>query len=218
MGKLCRIKLMRENCSEPEKRDGPIARPSLLISGWALAIVAGSLALSFYETRPGLGAHASSNLRPTSVTASNMKLVVFLHPRCPCGVATVHELSRLMSECGDRLSTEVEILQPTDRPPSWGQTQLVQDVRAIPGVTVAFDRDGKLAEKLGVSTSGQVMLYDGAGTLLFGGGITASRGHVGDNDGVDAVVAWVRSNGGPTALRTPVFGCSLLGCRRADQK
>jgi hypothetical protein len=43
---------------------------------------------------------------------------------------------------------------------------------------------------------------------LFKGGITASRGHSGDNLGRDAVIDLVTS-GVASASSTPVFGCSL---------
>jgi hypothetical protein len=52
------------------------------------------------------------------------------------------------------------------------------------------------------------LLYDTAGRLLFSGGITAARGHSGDNAGREAIVALLA--GAPTdRTQTPVFGCKL---------
>ncbi len=48
-----------------------------------------------------------------------------------------------------------------------------------------------IGAELGSSTSGQVLLYDPSGRLAFSGGITAARGHVGDNAGSDAIVGLV---------------------------
>jgi len=59
------------------------------------------------------------------------------------------------------------------------------------------------------------MLTDAAGKLLFSGGITASRGHVGDNAGLDALILLIRNTPAPSTARpvitTPVFGCAIRG-------
>jgi hypothetical protein len=79
----------------------------------------------------------------------------------------------------------------------------------IPGVTSIVDRDGTQASLFGAETSGQVVLYDSHGELKFRGGITQSRGHVGDNAGRSAIEAIV--NTGETQLdHTVVFGCPLF--------
>ncbi len=53
------------------------------------------------------------------------------------------------------------------------------------------------------------MIYDAAGQLAFEGGITSFRGHSGDNDGRDAIVALLRGQR-PQRRATPVFGCALF--------
>jgi hypothetical protein len=65
------------------------------------------------------------------------------------------------------------------------------------------------ARRFGASTSGQTLLYNMAGRLVFNGGITIARGHSGSNDGRDAVVALL-SGLVPMHTITPVFGCSLV--------
>ena len=71
------------------------------------------------------------------------------------------------------------------------------------------DDEGIEARRFGVSTSGQTLLYDKAGALLFSGGITGARAHQGDNDGRRSIVALLnRKTPGRTA--TNVFGCSLF--------
>jgi len=76
-------------------------------------------------------------------------------------------------------------------------------------VQVMRDDDGVEAARFGAATSGQVILYDRDGGLLFTGGITASRGHAGDNDGRNAIVSLL-GRGRETRHSSPVFGCSLL--------
>ena len=71
------------------------------------------------------------------------------------------------------------------------------------------DNDGIEARRFGSSASGQVLLYNPQGKLLFSGGITASRGHSGDNDGRTAIVALL-TQGQAAKDETPVFGCQLF--------
>ena len=57
-------------------------------------------------------------------------------------------------------------------------------------------------------TSGHVVLYDAGGRLLFSGGITRARGHVGDNYGRQQVSSLLRNHTVRVA-DGPVFGCPL---------
>jgi hypothetical protein len=99
---------------------------------------------------------------------------------------------------------------PESQGAEWVRSELWRDAAAIPGVHPIEDADGGEMRKFGAATSGQVLLYDASGRLQFNGGITASRGQAGDNDGQDAVAALVRS--GNARLHTAsVFGCSLRG-------
>src|SRR5712691_5642885 len=58
-------------------------------------------------------------------------------------------------------------------------------------------------------TSGQTVLYDSQGRLLFSGGITGSRGHSGDNAGRSSIVSLVNA-GVADQKETIVFGCPLF--------
>ena len=76
------------------------------------------------------------------------------------------------------------------------------------------DINAQTAQTFGVYTSGQTLLYGSDGRLLFKGGITASRGHSGDNAGRTVITALldgevIAKNQLPVV--TPVFGCSLQG-------
>jgi hypothetical protein len=55
-----------------------------------------------------------------------------------------------------------------------------------------------------------VLLYSQDGRLLFRGGTTRARGHVGTNVGRSSILALLR-HATPAETETPVFGCSLLG-------
>jgi len=75
--------------------------------------------------------------------------------------------------------------------------------------TIMVDRDGVEAKRFHGYTSGQTLVYDANGRLLYNGGLTAARGHEGDNAGRRAVIALLNGEArGP--LVHNVFGCLLF--------
>ncbi|HSY74262.1 MAG TPA: hypothetical protein VK810_02225, partial [Dongiaceae bacterium] len=80
----------------------------------------------------------------------------------------------------------------------------------IPGLAIHEDMDGATAKQFGAKTSGFVVLYNAQGQLLFHGGITSGRGHIGDNTGESSIVALLDGHDN-FVKQTPVYGCSLAG-------
>jgi hypothetical protein len=84
-------------------------------------------------------------------------------------------------------------------------------------VQVVIDKDDVESQRFGARASGQTLLFDGQGKCLFSGGITAARGEVGDNAGVNALRKYLAgcttttttTTTTLTTKQTPVFGCSL---------
>ncbi len=136
-------------------------------------------------------------------------LVMLAHPGCPCTRASLGELALLMAAGQQKVTTYVLFYKPSGFPADWEKTDLWQSAERIPGVVVMSDEDGLEAAHFRAATSGQVVLYDKDGQLLFNGGITASRGHYGYNTGRDTLVSLLA---GQTAepQETFVFGCSLI--------
>lgn len=135
-------------------------------------------------------------------------VVVMAHPKCPCTRATIGELALLMTRLRSQVTAVVIFVRPEGTPAGWEQTDLWHSAAQIPGVTVLADPDNREANLFGAQASGQTFLYDAHGQLQFNGGITAARGHSGDNAGRSSIVALVTGQG--AALRqTSVFGCSL---------
>jgi hypothetical protein len=173
---------------------------------WALLVGAGFHWFNQYKTTPGAQQEAprlwpaGSRLKPGKGQSS---LLLFLHPQCDCSRATLDELKVIASGARNvAISIVVEELEgvPLQGGP-WHES--------IPGAAVVFDKDGAEARQFGARTSGQVDLYDAAGRLQFSGGITASRGHAGDNTGRQAVQDLLA--GKPARLSShAVFGCALV--------
>jgi len=113
-----------------------------------------------------------------------------------------------MAQAQGRVTAYVLFLKPAGFSDDWEKTDLWQSAASIPGVKVVVDQDGVEADRFQAVTSGQTVLYDTEGRLLFSGGITGSRGHSGDNAGRSAIVSLLNT-GEATAAETFVFGCPL---------
>lgn len=195
----------------------PIAMNIIVIpAAWAAVAVAAFGCLLRYSFSEGpVGAVPRSWPSPAvaidPAPATLHRLVIFLHPRCPCSRATVRVLERIVARCGGALEVQAVLVRPYGTADGWEQTDLSETIAAIPGVRTTIDRGGELASRFGARTSGQVVLYDRAGKLVFSGGITPSRGHEGDSAGADALLAAVdgRLASGLPSISTPVYGCTL---------
>lgn len=178
---------------------------------WLSVVLTGSLLMAQYSQTAGATgtppAHwpESSPLPPHPGQA---RLVMFLHPHCPCSRATLGELEQLVAHCQGLFSAQVWFIQPEGMAEDWVKSDLWRAAAAIPGVQVHVDREGGEARRFQAVTSGQTLLYDAAGVLVFQGGITPARGHSGDNPGRDAIESLLKQKNTLSAS-TPVFGCAL---------
>ena len=173
---------------------------------WVVAMGAGFTALVNYSNRAG-DTDAAPRQWPGASriprNADHAMLVLFFHPRCPCSSASLGELARLKAHCQRKVAVQALFVVPPE------ESSLIRAACAIPGVNVLHDEHGVEARRFGAKTSGQALLYDRYGKLLFSGGITAARGHWGDNAGSAAIVAAVHGAQISRAA-TPVFGCPLF--------
>ena len=178
---------------------------------WGLAIGAGVLYGYWYEATAGETDRVETHwpAETSLVLAEDQPtLLMFVHPRCPCSRSSLSELARLMTHCQGRVKTEVLFLAPIAFPEEWTQTDLWTHAARIPGVTATLDVDGAEHQRFGASVSGEVLLFQPDGQLRFHGGITASRGHSGDNLGRSALESFLLHRRLP-ADTSPVYGCQL---------
>jgi hypothetical protein len=200
--------------SSSEKRRG-IARAVCLWAGaalWLTGAVAGLWVLWSYENTPGDAAHAGGRW-PTEArlarSADRPTLVLLAHPQCTCTRASLSELAEVLGRAQTPPRTYVLFMKPSQFFDGWEKTDLWRTASALPNVTVVRDDDGLEAERFGAVTSGQTLLYDAGGELIFSGGITGARGHAGDNAGRAALIA-ILDRKEPSRRATSVFGCSLF--------
>ena len=183
----------------------------ILFPLWIFGIFLGERILVQYENRPGISAVPPSQWPEGNTTlklSDKPTLIMFVHPHCPCSEASVNELSEIMAQSQNKLQAYVLFLKPEGTDDAWVHTSLWKKAQEIPQVKVMEDENGEQARLFHASTSGQTILYDAQGHLLFSGGITASRGHFGDNAGMNSIVSFV--HGGAVKKKSAfVFGCSL---------
>jgi hypothetical protein len=184
----------------------------VLVAGW-FAVIATTLAVvANYSNTPGREGTAPPDWPTQSrvtLDAHRPTLLMFAHPHCPCTRASLGELDSLLARCPGQLSVHVLFIRPAGAAKDWVQTDLWRRAAALPGVAVQRDDGCVEAQRFHTKTSGNVLLYNPQGRLLFQGGITLSRGHSGDNAGRSALIGLVRHEVA-RPIQTPVFGCSLF--------
>jgi len=188
------------------------SKTPLIGSAWILLCSFGLSFLWNYSSQPGTEAQAPERFPAESLVplaSEGFTLVMLAHPKCPCTRACIRELDRMMTECRGAVTAHVLFLEPDAVDDAWTRSDLWRQARSIPEVSVWADHEGVEAARFGATTSGQVIVYDSSGELVFRGGITPGRGHSGDNFGRSAITALVRS--GSSAMQTtPVYGCPIF--------
>lgn len=178
---------------------------------WCAGVSLGAAKLLRYENTPGELASAPG-VWPAGSKIQRMRglptVVVMGHPYCPCTRATIGELALLMTRLRGKATAVVSFVHPDGTPEHWEETDLWRSAAAIPGVTVISDQSNREADLFHAQASGQTFLYGLDGRLQFNGGITAARGHSGDNAGRSSIVSLVTGEG-KAETTTSVYGCDL---------
>lgn len=172
---------------------------------WLAAVAAGFGLWERYDTTPG-------TVRPDVPVADEAapggwRLTVFAHPRCPCSGATIRELAEIAASAPE-LSVRVLFVNPTGASADWERSANWDAASRIAGAKVARDAGGTEARRFGAETSGQAVLTDPTGHVVFRGGLTRARGRAGESAGRRAVLNWIRYGSGAT--EAPVFGCPVF--------
>ena len=187
---------------------------------WITSGIVAARALLRYENEPGRIGQISSAWPDGSAVEwakDQPTLLMFAHPQCPCTRASMDELAQIMAHVNGKLRVYALFYTPAGADKDWQNSGSRRTAEQIPGVTVLSDINGVEAQRFGAETSGHVFLFDPNGHLLFNGGITGSRGHSGDNAGVDAILSLVNKQGS-SRPQTSVFGCSFRSKISGDHK
>ena len=136
-------------------------------------------------------------------------ILVFLHPHCPCSQATLDQLKNFLPTKKQEVEFRLIVVVPPEAESGWENGPLMRNINRFPGQSFEIDRGGKEANRFAAATSGQVMYYRVDRTLAFSGGITPSRGHTGESQGLQAILNLLGHENTPY-MQTPVFGCPLF--------
>ena len=178
---------------------------------WLVAVVVGLALVASYDHRPGAQSNSPDawpDETPLVRSHEQPTLVMFAHPRCDCTRASLAEFAEVMARAAVRPKAYVVFIRPGRVESRWEMTELWRAAEAIPGVRVVRDDDGEESKRFRVQTSGQTLLYDASGRLVFSGGTTASRGKAGDSLGRASLLALLEAEA-PPASSASVFGCPL---------
>ena len=185
----------------------------LAIVAWTCLVAGGMGLLIHYGAKPGAAGNPPTTWPADSLLPADEdqdRLLVFLHPRCPCSRATLRQLERAMAHRRGRpIEVQAIVFTPSGREGHWSQTDLFQSAAQMPGWRVFADADGRETRRFGIRTSGQVLMFDAQQRLVFSGGVTPGRGHEGASVGLDALIALLRGDE-PGHERAPVYGCPIF--------
>ena len=176
---------------------------------WSAAVVAGIHRIWSYESTPGEQQPVPARWPGSSlvsVDSERATLMMFVHPLCTCTRASLVELREALDATNRSPSVWIVLLSPQGIVKDWSE-YIAAIAQRVPEAKVVTDVDGKTADRFGASTSGHVVVYDRGGELMFSGGITEGRGHVGDNASRRDLIAALR--GGERTHDHPIFGCGL---------
>lgn len=182
---------------------------SIAVAAWAVSLVfcfGGMLAYALAEGT----SQAPPTISPSDAAGNPAwRLVMGIHPKCPCTRASLIELERVLADVGTHaLDCTLYVYVPGDARQGWLDTDTMRRASAIAGATLESDPGGALSDRYGIETSGGVVLYDPTGRPRYSGGITLGRNHEGDNPGSFSIRRVLAGSPAPIE-RGPVYGCRL---------
>ena len=178
-----------------------------IIVVWIACIAYGLFDLNQYQFKAGSDVAVSDWPASTKLQRSTSlpTEILFLHPACPCSAASLDALQKIMSRCSRPAHVIVAFVKEDGIVTE--DTNLWQSAQKIPGIQI-LQVETTEPKLFGATTSGFLALYSPSGNLMFCGGITSERAHIGDSVGADAVVTCIDGSK-PSIAKTPAFGCEL---------
>lgn len=163
-----------------------------------------------HDATPGVAAKATD--WPAGATFARDErrptIVMFVHPACPCTKASLSELRTVLLQKPDSAKFVAVIVGADGLEREMSSGPNVALARSIEGSVLIFDQEARETARFGAATSGQTYAFSSDGALLFRGGLTSSRGHLGPSQGLESLEN-ILINGRVTWNKTPVYGCAL---------
>lgn len=184
--------------------------PKIVFGVWLVLILAGTQVLTSYSNyrvdRPQSATYDHLSLA-RYVKKARYSLILFLHPRCSCSRATLHELSKVLRKSTNSPRVTIVMYCPNGKPDAWIEGPNDRLARKLDPHEFVIDA-GQLFQQNGIVDSGHVLCFDRSGTIRFSGGVTGSRSHEGSNQ-ASAALRRILNGEGESCIEFPVFGCSI---------
>ena len=103
-----------------------------------LSALAGFALLAYYDLKPGSNGQMPLKWPANTCLALANKgctAVVFLHPQCPCSIATIDELEKIIDACahaGSKLKVYAEVWQPSSLESTSVESTSLESMRSAP--------------------------------------------------------------------------------------
>jgi hypothetical protein len=178
---------------------------------WSAAVIAGIQRIWSYQNTPGEQVSVPTTWPGSSLVSIDRErstVMMFVHPLCSCTRASLIEFREALNVMNRPPAVWIVLLSPQGIVKDWNE-HIAAIAQRIPEATIVTDVEGEAAHRFGASTSGHVVVYDHAGELMFSGGITEGRGHVGENQGRRDLIAALRGGDHDHDHEHPIFGCGL---------
>lgn len=179
---------------------------------WLIAIGLGAYIAFDHAWTPGESTRLKEKCWPQfsnlKQSQKNKTLVLFVHPKCPCTNSSLIELRNLIEKSKGGHNTKIVFFVPGDFGDEWIEEDKINLANAVPGAEIVYDYDGKEMRTFGAATSGQLYIFASDKKMLYSGGITPGRGHIGTNPGFDNCLEILASNDNQYGT-APVFGCPM---------
>lgn len=186
---------------------------------WIAGLIYGFTLLLLHD----FDAQQSSSLLPADLSQipivsrneDTIRILIAVHPQCPCTQNTLGELKSILSHATEAYQLTALAFTPEENispelQQQWLATSNIDFFRNLPQSNIVVDANGEFARQLDLPTSGTITVIDVDGKTIFRGGITGSRSCVIDNPGSIAVRN-ILSGKIVSPTTTPIFGCSIGG-------
>lgn len=165
-----------------------------------------------FETTPG----KASGFVETAPTGSDLHFaadqfnwITFIHPQCACSKATLENLRQMNNDFKNKnVKFHVVFFAPDQKNENLEKSEYVQAAEQLSHTEIYFDPKLKEFNFYDAETSGQSFLFNAERKLVFKGGITEARGHLGESLSMRRIASLVTgSSSNEKLIESPTFGC-----------
>ena len=182
-------------------------------ASWIVSIMVSLGILTWYKFTPGEQVEIAGQWPKEAShlqTPGSANLVMFVHPECPCSLASMDELARLLPIIADHIAIKVVFRELTGQyGRQLSEHALWKKAKTLPHVQLLIDPGQKLENSFQAKTSGQTYLFDKEGRKIFQGGLTPLRGHTGETQASSFIKQWSRQQTISRSISSSVFGCPM---------